>query len=112
MSSILSSHGEIRNAFQLSDGERKRPIERWKYNTMGILKEYDVTRTGFSGIGGGSTSLGHINSGRDLYQQSNGHWFYKNLISGIIHSLDYHHNSVFKIKLKFRILGIVFHACT
>ena len=77
----------------------------------GILKEYDVTKTGFSGIGGGNTYLGRINSGRDLDQQSNGHWFYKNLISGIIHSLDYHHHSVFKIKLKLHILGILFHAC-
>jgi len=39
----------------------------------GILKEYDVTGTGSSSIGGGNKSSGCINSGRDLDQQSNGY---------------------------------------
>jgi hypothetical protein len=100
MSSTLSLHGEIRNAFQLSVGECKRPLERWKYNTKGNLKEVCCDRVDWIPLAQDEAkkSSGCISSERDLDQQSNSHPFYQNLISGIIHSLDYHH-FVFKNKI-------------
>lgn len=56
---------EMHSNFQMES--EKDQLRDGSVILKGILKEYDVTRTGFSGIGGGNTSLGRINNGRDLF---------------------------------------------
>jgi hypothetical protein len=61
---------------------------------------------GSFGIGVGNESSGCINGRKYLDQLGYSHGFYRTLTSGIIHSLDYLHNSVFKIKSKLGISGM------